>query len=310
MVTLTSLPVRRAAIALVLLILLVPQPAMAGLGGNTWTVPGDFATIQEAIDCDEVLPGDTILVGPGNFAGGTVTKGVHIRGRGQTVIDSGPEGPFGGTFGFYLPAGGDGASFSNLTFEVLLGIYARPANNVTIRNCRFLDNFQAITNWGGSNWRIFNNTITNIITVGEERPTYVGVGGTPIVLGGRIDDGAVAARHNLVVGNRINGEVLFDPADDGNEGNIWAIAVVADVGTEAISGNVFSYNQVSLVSNHPDVRQVAAVGLADFRGAETPAACEVIFNNMFTMNDFRGPDLQFEVNPEDLWDCNRMFMNW
>jgi hypothetical protein len=56
-----------------------------------WNVPGDFATIQEAIDDAGVLDGDTILVGKGNHAGALVTKAVEIKGQGGAVINDGPE---------------------------------------------------------------------------------------------------------------------------------------------------------------------------------------------------------------------------
>lgn len=303
---------RYVCIAVILFLLITPQSVIAGQGVNTWTVPGDFATIQEAIDSEDVLPGDTIRVGPGSFAGAYVTKGVHIKGKGQTVIDSGPAGPFGGTFGFYLPAGSDGASFSHLTFTVYLGIYAYPANDVTIEHCRFLDPFQAITNWGGSNWHIHHNTIVNVITVGEvwnEETGATGIGGTPIVIGGR-EDGAGTVQNNVVSHNTVTGEVLFAPEDDGTEGGIYGIIVAAIPGAEAVSGNLFSHNEIDLVSNDPELREVTAFGLLDWRApGAVPSSCELIYDNIITLNDLRGPDHQFEVYPEALWDCNTIARN-
>jgi predicted outer membrane repeat protein len=64
----------------------------AGFAQTMWNVPGDFATIQEAMDDASVLEGDTILVAPGtyfenvNFGGKDVTlKSSH--GPAATVID-------------------------------------------------------------------------------------------------------------------------------------------------------------------------------------------------------------------------------
>jgi pectin methylesterase-like acyl-CoA thioesterase len=55
-----------------------------------WSVPGDFATIQEAIDSPDVADtGDTIMVGPGEYAGAIVTKAVEIKGVGGAVINEG-----------------------------------------------------------------------------------------------------------------------------------------------------------------------------------------------------------------------------
>ena len=50
-----------------------------------WRVPRDFPTTQAAIDSPVVGDGDTILVGPGNFAGALITKSVHIEGVGRAV---------------------------------------------------------------------------------------------------------------------------------------------------------------------------------------------------------------------------------
>ena len=62
---------------------------------STWEVPGDFATIQEAIDHIDVMPGDIIRVGTGNHAGAYVSKSVIIKGKGGAVINSGPMHPAG-----------------------------------------------------------------------------------------------------------------------------------------------------------------------------------------------------------------------
>ncbi len=51
-------------------ILIFATPALAKI----WKVPRDFTEIQDAIDDDDVVAGDTILVGPGSFAGALVPK--------------------------------------------------------------------------------------------------------------------------------------------------------------------------------------------------------------------------------------------
>ena len=87
-----------------------------------WRVPGDFTTIQEAIDSPDVDDGHRILVGAGSHAGAYVTKAVEIRGEGGAIIDSGPLHPAGLTMGFRLLEGSDGASINHLTFAVDLAI--------------------------------------------------------------------------------------------------------------------------------------------------------------------------------------------
>ena len=61
-----------------------------GLIKTTWEIPGDFATIQEALDSSEVAEGHTIMVGPGIHAGATVLKAVEIKGVGNAIINDGP----------------------------------------------------------------------------------------------------------------------------------------------------------------------------------------------------------------------------
>ncbi|MHC4440451.1 MAG: hypothetical protein ACYS3S_24135, partial [Planctomycetota bacterium] len=56
------------------------NPTLLTAQAATWHVPGDFATIQEAIDYVGVLDGDKIMVGPGQHAGATITKAVEIKG--------------------------------------------------------------------------------------------------------------------------------------------------------------------------------------------------------------------------------------
>jgi hypothetical protein len=56
----------------------------------SWDVPGDFATIQDAIDSTLVIDGDRIMVGAGRHAGASVTKAVEIKGEGGAIIETGP----------------------------------------------------------------------------------------------------------------------------------------------------------------------------------------------------------------------------
>jgi len=110
---------KRLAIVLVCLAVAMSFSATVFAKGKAvspgkWHVPGDFATIQEAIDDAAVSNGDTIFVGPGNHDGALLTKGVEIKGTDGTVINSGPLHPAGLTMGFRLLAGSDGATISHL----------------------------------------------------------------------------------------------------------------------------------------------------------------------------------------------------
>lgn len=280
----------------------------AGKSGDIWNVPGDFASIQEAIDDPAVSSGDTIRVGPGRFAGATVTKGVHIKGRGQTIIDDGPEFPTVGIDlkqGFRLEEGSDGASFDHLTFEVGFGIYSRGVDAVEVDHCRFEDAFQAVTNWGGSDWRIEHNTLNNIITIAFDG----GTGGTGIVIGGY--DGQEVAQRNVVAHNKISGQVLFDPADTGQEdpSYISAIAIAVFDGVQAVSNNQVLHNKVSLVSSRPDLRESVGQWLWDGRADQAIPPCDVLLDNTVAYNDFRGTNRQIIFTPEALASCNEVSRN-
>src|SRR5687768_9393155 len=109
-----DLRVRPAAFIICALVLISGSPALAA----DWRVPGDFATIQDAVDSPSVAEGDRILVGPGSFAGALIDKSVHIQGQGRTTISSGPAHPSGMSQGFRLVAGSDGSTFTRLRFTV------------------------------------------------------------------------------------------------------------------------------------------------------------------------------------------------
>jgi len=139
------------AVVISLLICVTATPVFAAKGGAaTWNVPGDFATIQDAIDSADVVAGDTIRVRPSSHAGAYVTKSVIIKGTGGAVIDSGPMHPAGLSMGFRLLAGSDGATISHLEFTVDLAIMNGDAvDNVTVEHCTFIDAIQGVSNWGG-----------------------------------------------------------------------------------------------------------------------------------------------------------------
>lgn len=290
-------------VLVLLTLLVVPSTALAGKPGNVWHVPGDFATIQDAINDPNVMDGDTIWVGPGNFAGAEVTKSVTIKGEDHAVIDSGPMHPAGLSQGFRLLADSDGATFSHLTFdEVDLAIMNSAAvDDVTVTHCRFNNAIQAVSNWRGSGWEISHNTITDLRTRSG--------GGIGILVA---DYSGGAVKDNVVSHNKISGTLFVDPNDCGGY-NGSGIVLYADfrwggAGAEEISGNRVVKNKVSLVSNNPGLVDVAAFELTDTRNDETKC-CNVIHHNAIGFNDFRGTALQIDLTPEELEDCNSISRN-
>ena len=102
---------------------------VSGVWAADWYVPGDFATIQEAVNSPSVANADRIFVGPGNHAGALITKSLEIKGTGGATINDGPAHSSGLIQGFRLLAGSDGSTISHLTFQVDLAIMNGAAVN-------------------------------------------------------------------------------------------------------------------------------------------------------------------------------------
>jgi len=298
---------KKLMLVLVLLALLVvPSTALAEEPNSVWYVPGDFATIQDAVDDSDVVDGDTIQVGPGNFAGAEVNKSVTIKGEGQAVIDSGPMHPAGLSQGFRLLAGSDGATLSHLTFdEVDLAIMNGAAvNDVTVTHCLFNNAIQAVSNWRGSGWEISHNTITDLRTRNG--------GGIGILIA---DWTGGTVSNNVVAHNNVSGTLHVAPNDGGGY-NGSGIVLYADfrwgwAGAEEISHNHVVKNKVSLVSDTPDVVDVAAFELSEsyYPNPHPGPGSIVTIDNSIGFNDFRGTALQIDLTPEELVDYNDISRN-
>lgn len=269
----------------------------------TWQVPGDFVTIQEAIDSDSVIDGDTIRVAPGEHAGALVTKSVEIKGEGGAIINSGPAHGSGLIQGFRLLAGSDGATISHLTFTVDLVIMNGAAvDDVTVSHCTFENAIQAVTNWRGNGWEISHNKIYDLRTRNG--------GGIGILVadfsGGTVKDNVVS--HNVVMGT-----LHVYPGDGGGyDGS--GIVIYADfrwggAGAEEISGNRVVKNKISLVSDTPAVVNVHAFELTDTRDDINADPYPVIFDNAIGFNDFRGTENQILLTPTELEDVNKISRN-
>jgi nitrous oxidase accessory protein NosD len=126
----------------------------------TLRVPTDFPTIQRAVDAAK--DGDRIRVSRGTYCGATITKRVQLVGRGWPRIvgcDTSPTVTTGLRAGFYLPGtqgvnpasgssirgflfDGEGVSNANLA-PLSFGVFARFANDVSVRRNRFVGTVQA-----------------------------------------------------------------------------------------------------------------------------------------------------------------------
>ncbi len=291
-------------------IVVLPYAATAA----SWEVPGDYATIQAAIDDPVVIDGDSIVVGPGNYAGAKVNKRVEIRGEGQAVINSGPAHGSGLIQGFRLLTGSNGATFSHLTFTVDLAIInGDGVDEVTVTQCTFLNAVQAISNWRGNGWEITHNVITDLRTR---------CGGGIGILIGDYSGGTVS--DNVVSHNKISG-TLHVPADDCGGYNGSGIVLYADfrwgaLGATEISFNRILKNKIALTSDTPVVVEVAAsdsssdgvdvvaIELTEARD-DTDPHDPVITDNGVGFNDLRGTALQIVLTPSTLDDVNDISRN-
>jgi hypothetical protein len=294
---------RRVLFVTTLAVILAASAANTAIAAE-WRVPGHFATIQEAIDSPDVQAGDLILVGPGPHAGALVTKSVEIRGSGGAVINTGPPHGSGKTQGFRLLAGSHGTTISHLTFEVGLAIINGGAvNNVTVVQNRFLNAYQAVTNWGGSGWDISHNDIVNLETA---------CGGGIGVLIGDYARKASGVVDNLVAHNKISGVLRVAPGDCGGYSGAGIVIFAdfrpdgqVDPGAVALAYNRVIKNRVAIASDNPSLVDVNAFELTDTR--HLPG---VIYENAIGFNDFRGTASQIHLSPLALGEVNVISRNF
>ncbi len=283
--------------------LLFAAPAAAA----DWTVPGDFATIQDALDDPGVVDGDRILVGPGAFDGAIVNKGVEIRGIGGSTIVGGPVHGSGLIQGFRLVSGADGATISHLRFteDVDLTIMNGAAvNDVTVEHCRFENSIQAISNWIGSGWIISHNRIVDL-------RTRCGGGIGILVADWTAQPDGV--KNNVISHNKIYGTLHVSEDDCGGYCGT-GIVLYADFrggapGAIEISNNRIVKNRISLVSDNPGLVDVVAIELTDTRNDPNVVPYPVVFDNAIGFNDLRGTEWTMAFTPEDLEDCNYISRN-
>jgi hypothetical protein len=271
----------------------------------TWNVPGDYPTIQAAIDSPDVLEGHTILVGPGNHAGATVTKAVEIKGEGGAVINDGPAHSSGLIQGFRLMAGSDGATISHLGFEVDLAVMnGAGVDEVTVDHCTFASSIQGVSNWEGTGWTISHNVINGLRTRSG--------GGIGIFIA--CYSGATA-NNNLVAHNKITGAVVVPEGDCGGY-STPGIALMSDRrwnrlgGT--LAGNRIIKNKVSLsiiVPEGPNPMESVGIELTDM-GLEQETPVTDLTDNKVGFNDVRGViGVPIALNPPDVENENNISRN-
>ena len=280
---------------------------------KTWDVPGDFTTIQKAIDSIEVKEGHTIVLGPGNYVGANITKSVKIDGKNEAIITNGPINSYGVAQGLVLIDGSSGTKIRHLKFNVDLAVMnADSVNDVTIEHCEFKDAVQAISNRGGDRWNITHNIIDNIrtkrIEITQLGQTIVGYGGGIGIL--TSDRSGGTANNNVIAYNKITGTLKVADGDPGGySGN--GILLLADFrnsydGAEDIKENKVVKNKVHLTSDTPDAVDAVAIALVE---ADNTTGKNIIHDNVIGFNDFRETATQIFLSPSTLEDTNQISRN-
>jgi len=243
--------------------------------GARLSVPREFLTIQEAIDAAK--DGDTIIVSRGTYSGAVVEKAVKLRAKGRVIINDGPEANSFLRAGFLFNGdySGSGASIIGFRFKgkpqfdyiddenLDFPIYSRGANNVTVKNNIMINSLQAITNWNGSGWKIQNNVILNLWTLN---------GGGIGILAGGFKSGAYQG--NLISRNKVLG-TLKVYSEDGGGYDGSGIVLYADfrrnsISVDKLTGNRVENNEISLISDTPEVVDVNGIELTDTRDIPSP----------------------------------------
>jgi hypothetical protein len=251
-------------------------------------VPRDFATIQAAVDAAD--PGDTIRVGPGEFAGATITKRLTLKGSGSnTRIVSGVWFQGGAQLdtSFFIEPQAAGTIIShfvlvNGTFPHVFGVFARATDHITLSHLTILNPWQGITNNGGKYWTIIHNKIEGY----PPDSSYA----TGIYLPAAISN----LEHNLVALNTID---FSDGEGDNSDGIL--MVTYEDTWVGMSTGNKIVHNKIK--SNETGFT-IASFGISllflDYTGGSSSLT---LFDNIVSFNDCRGNNIPIDLFcwPED-----------
>lgn len=282
--------IRQITVAMFVLGLVLGASATAH-AGNVVKVPRDYDTIQAAVDAAD--PGDKIMVGPGDYAGATITKRVELKGSGQgTRIVSGVWFQGGASLdtSFFIEPEAAGTIISHFVlvngeFPHVFGVFARGTDHITLSHLTILTPWQGITNNGGKYWTIINNKI-------EGFPPNSGS-----ATGIYMPASSSSLENNLVALNTID-------FSDGSGEECDGILVVAyeESWVGMSTGNKFVHNKIK--ANETGFT-TASFGIslifADLAGGSSPLT---LVDNIVSFNDCRDNNIPIDLYcwPEDP-DC-------
>jgi len=275
--------------------------------GNTamaakWNVPGDFATIQDAIDWPNVLAGDTIFVGAGNHAGAVINKPVTIKGADGTIITDGVHYGGGHPFAktaFLLLAGADGTEISHLTVQndtnnwFLFAVFSRDVDNVSIHHLKIMNTVQGISNYNGDEWEISHNKILGVNALSG--------GGIGILIGAFEGDDA---NNSLIAHNTTEGDV-GDVGFSGPGILLTSLHGAAQIPGGEVSGNKVYKNKCTHTGSNGVAFEIDDVTLEN-----DPDGDPMISDNVIAFNDFRGSTWEILLYPEESEDYNKFSRNF
>ena len=256
-------------------------------------VPQDYSTIQNAVDI--ASPGDTIIVGSGEYYGAILDKdNVEIRGLGAVIVD-GPQHDSDPNLkiGFFCVSPlSIGVTISGFTFMVDLPILGRGCDYVTVEHNVMIQPLQGVTCVGGSRWSISHNEIYGI----KYLLSYYGAG----ILIYSVSSSDPSASGNLVAFNKITGD--FPDFRELPPIGIWLSSQGG-----IVTRNKIVHNQVVMTGSGPQPLPPGAIVMSCL----DPNVQSLLYDNKIGFNDLRGSSIEIFGFPwgSAFWDYNDISRN-
>jgi len=256
-------------------------------------VPQDYSTIQQAVDF--ALPGDMIIVGPGEYYGAFIVdkENVEIRGLEAVIVDGPPHDVNPDLkMGFFFPSPfSSGVTISGFTFMVDLPILGRGCTEVTVKYNAMIQPLQGVTCVGGSRWSISYNKIYGI----KYLPLYFGAG---VLI-------TTTATHTLSSDNLVAFNKIAGDFPDFRE--LPPIGIWLSIDEGIVIRNKIVHNQVVMTGSGPALFSPAAIVMSCLN----PNIQSLLYDNKIGFNDLRGSSIEIFGYPwgSAFWDYNDISRN-
>lgn len=277
-----------------------PVKGAVGATAQVLHVPKDYSTIQAAVDA--ALPGEKIIVAPGEYAGATITKPIELSGAGEhTKITSGS--PTFANAGFYVQLNQQGPSDSGVkithfTFEsqagstpsgMFAGVVVRALNylggqrsfHVEVARNVFRSGFYGVYLLNCAHCAVTLNEIVDVLT--------------PVMLWGVLANGE--SSENTITFNTIRSSVETANTGYARCAGIWLNAIEAG----SVSKTLIAHNRIVRTGGTP-ANPAYAISF-------TASAGSAVQDNQIQLNDFRGSDNAVGASPLSLLALNEIGFN-